>query len=226
MQLDDLKQAWAAHGVMLERSVAVDERLLREVLLRKIRIALAPYVLWRALEVALGIGMLSIVAPVVAGHVREPRYAVVGGALAVCIVAITALCAYLLTKSLALDYGGPVTTIQREVEQIKLMEYHALKWAVLGGVVAWLPAALISFEALTSVDALARVNLAYLVGNLVFGLAVLGVGHVMSRRYVEHPALGPTARRLVDALSGRGLRSATAHLAELERFEHEGPPTL
>lgn len=226
MQLDDLKQAWAAHGVMLERSLAIDERLLREVLLRKVRIALAPYVLWRALEVALGVAMLSIVVPVVAGHVGEPRYAVVGGALAVFVVGITAQCAYLLTKSLALDYGGPVTAIQREVEHIRLMEYHALKWAVLGGVVAWLPAALISFEALTSVDALARVDLAYLVGNLAFGLAGLGVGHVMSRRYVEHPALGPTARRLVDALSGRGLRSAAAHLAELGRFEREEPPTL
>jgi hypothetical protein len=118
-----------------------------------------------------------------------------------------------------------VTAIQREVERIKLVEYHALKWAVLGGVVAWLPAALISFEAVTSVDALARVNLAYLVGNLVFGLAVLGLGCVLSRRFVERPDLGPTARRLVDALSGRALQSATAHLSELARFEREESQT-
>jgi hypothetical protein len=221
MQLDDLKQAWAAHGAMLERSLAIDERLLREVLLRKVRIALAPYVVWRALEVALGVAMMSIVVPVVVGHIGEPRYAIVGGALGVFIVGITALCAYLLTKNLTLDYGGPVMAIQREVEHIALMEYHALKWAVLGGVVAWLPAALILFEALTSVDALARVDLAYIVGNLVFGLVVLGVGQVLLRRHVEHPGLGSTARRFVDALSGRGLRSAAAHLAELERFERE-----
>lgn len=226
MQLDDLKQAWAMHGAMLERSLVIDERLLREVLVRKVRIALAPYVLWRTLEVAFGVAMLSIVVPVVAGHVAEPRYAVVAGALAAFIGGITALCAYLLTKSLTLDYGGPVTAIQREIERIRLVEYHAFKWAVLAGVVAWLPGALILFEALTGVDALARVDLAYLVGNLVFGFAVLGLGHVLSRRYVERPDLSPTARRLVDALSGRPLRSAATHLAELARFEREEPPTL
>jgi len=226
MQLDDLKEAWAGHGAMLERSLAIDERLLREVLLGKVRFALAPYVLWRALEVALGIAALVVVMPVLAAHVAEPRYAVVAGALAVFAAGITALCVYLLVKSLKLDYGGPVTAIQRDVERIRLVEYRALKWAVLGGVVAWLPAALVVFEALSGVDALARIDLAWLIANLLFGLAVLGLGHVLSRRYVERSDLGPRARRLVEALSGRALRSAAGHLAELARFEREEPPAL
>jgi hypothetical protein len=54
MQLDDLKAGWAAHTALLERSLAIDERLLREVMLRKVRISLAPYVLVRALEVVVG----------------------------------------------------------------------------------------------------------------------------------------------------------------------------
>lgn len=223
MQFDDLKEAWAAHGTMLERSLAIDQRLLREVLLRKVRFALAPYVLWRALEVALGITMLVVVMSVLAAHVTEPRYAIVGGVLAVLTGAITALCTYLLVNSLKLDYGAPVMEIQRELEHTRLVEYRALKWAVLGGVVAWLPAGLVLFEALTGVDALARIDLAWLTANLVFGLAFLALGHLLSRRYVERPDLGPRARRLVDALSGRALRSAAGHLAELARFEREEP---
>lgn len=195
MQFDDLKEAWTAHGTMLERSLAIDQRLLREVLLRKVRFALAPYLLWRALEVALGITMLVVVMSVLAAHVTEPRYAIVGGALAVLTGVITALCAYLLVNSLKLDYGGPVMEIQREVEHIRLVEYRALKWAVLGGVVAWLPTGLVLFETLTGVDALARIDLAWLVANLVFGLAVLAFGHLLSRTYVERPDLGPRARR-------------------------------
>ncbi len=225
MQFDDLKEAWAAHGTMLERSPAIDQRLLREVLLRKVRFALAPYVLWRALEVALGITMLIVVMSVLAAHVTEPRYAIVGGALAVLTGVLTALCAYLLVNSLKVDYGGPVMEIQREVEHIRLAEYRALKWAVLGGVIAWLPAALVLFEALTGVDAPARIDLAWLIANLVLGLAFLAaLGHLLSRTYVERPDLGPRARRLVDALSGRALRSAAGHLAELARFEREEPP--
>lgn len=157
-------------------------------------------------------------------HTTELRYTLVAGGLAVFTVGITALCAYLLVKNMALDYGGPVTAIQRDLERILLAEYRVLKWAVLGGVVAWLPAALVLFEAVTGVDALARVDLAWLIANLVFGLVLLGFGLVMSRRYVERPDLGPRARRFMEALSGRRLRSAAAHLAELASFERNGPP--
>jgi hypothetical protein len=221
MQLDDLKHAWAAHGALLEKSLSINEQLLREALMRKTRIALAPYALWRTLEVATGVAIVSVAAPVVIRHLAEPRYAVVGVATSAFIALMTAVSAYLLTKCLTLNYGGPVTAIQREVEGIKRTEYRALKWAVLGGVIAWLPAALILFEGLVGIDALARVNGAWLVGNLVFGVVVLGLGQVLSRRYVEQPDLGPIARRLADALSGRALRSVSANLAELARFERE-----
>ncbi len=224
MELDDLKEAWAAHGAMLERSLAINERLLRETMLRKVRFTLAPYVLWRALEVALGIAMMAIVIPILLAHPGEPRYVVVGGALAVYTYGITALSAYLLVKASQLDYGGPVTKIQCDVERIRLVEYRAVKWAVLGGVVIWLPAGLVLFEALTRVNALGRVHLGWLVGNLLFGIAVLVPGLLLSRKYVERTDLKPWARGLVDALSDQGLRRASGHLAELSKFEREEAP--
>lgn len=223
MQLDELQQAWAAHGAMLARSVAIDERLLRETMLRKVRFALAPYVVWRALEVALGIGALLVAVPILAGHLGEPRYVVVLGALCVFVAGITALCAYLLVAALRLDYAGPVTAIQRDVEHIQLAEYRALKWALLGGVVMWLPVVLVLFEALTGVDALARVHVGYLAGNLVFGLVVLLAGQALSKKYVERPLASPRARRIVDALSGRELRRVSGHLDELARFVRDEP---
>jgi len=224
MQLDDLKQAWTAHGALLERSLAIDERLLRETLMRKVRFALAPHVAWRALEVVLGAAALLAVGPVLAAHAGEPRYLVAGGALLVYLAGVTALSAYLLVNALWLDHGGPVTAIQREVERIRMAEYRAIKWALLGGVVVWLPAALVLFEALTGVDALARVDLPWLALNLLFGIVVLVLGQTLSRRYVERPDLSPVARRIVEAVSGRGLRAAASHLAELARFEREEPP--
>jgi hypothetical protein len=222
MQLDDLKEAWAAHGARLERSLAIDERLLREMLLRKVRFALAPYALWRAIEVALGGIATWAIVRVLTGHLDEPRYLVVTGALAVFAVALTALHAYLLVGVLQLDYAGPVTALQRDVERIRLAEYRALKWALLGGCLFWLPVPIVLLEALTGAELLARVQLSWLAANLAVGLALLAAGQMLSRRYVERPGLGPRARRIVEALSGRGLRSAAGHLAELARFEQEG----
>ena len=94
-----------------------------------------------------------------------------------------------------------------------------MKWTLLLGIVAWLPIALILFEALTGFDALARVGLAWLVANILFGFVCLGIGQALSRRYVEHTDLNPRARCIVESLSGRAVRSATQHLVELAQFE-------
>jgi hypothetical protein len=226
MELDDLKAAWSAHGAMLERSVAINERLLREVMLRKVRARLTPYLAFRALEVALGAVVLFAVVAVLARHGAEPRYLLIGGPLAVFVGAATAMSGALLARAASVDYGERVTALQRVVAQLRVAEYRALKWALLGGVVFWLPAALVLFEALTGVDVLARADLAWLVANLAFGGFVLALGQAMSRRYVERADLSPWAGRVVDAVSGRALRRAAGHLAELASFEREpeGPP--
>jgi hypothetical protein len=223
MQTDEMTRAWAVHGANLERSLAINERLLREKLLRKLKTGLARSIMSRTVEVAIGLGTILAIMSVLAAHVAEPRYAIVAGGLAVLTAWVTALCAYALVQSITLDYGNPVTTLQRGIERIRLAEYRALKWAVLGGIVGWLPAALVLFEALTGVDALARVKLGWLIANLVFGLVCLGLGLALSRRYVERSDVGPRAHRLMEALSGRGVRSAAGHLAELASFERDEP---
>ncbi len=61
----------------------------------------------------------------------------------------------------------------------------------------------------------------WLGANLAFGILVLALGQALSRRYVERADLSPPARRVVDAVSGRALRLAAGHLAELASFERD-----
>jgi hypothetical protein len=219
MALDDLKDAWAAHGAMLERSLAIDQRLLRALLLRKVRSALTPYVIGRAVEIGIGVGMCALALRVLIAHAGEPLYGTVVGMVAGFAAFMTARSVALLVGTLSIDYGRPVTAIQRDLERLRRAEYRALKWALLGGVVLWLPVALVLAEALTGLPWLTRVEVRWLAANLAIGLVVLEIGHRLSRRHVERADLGPRARRLVDGLSGRGLRTAAAHLAELAEFE-------
>lgn len=221
MRLDDLERAWTAHGAALERSLALDERILRELLLRRARFALGPFVLFRALEVALGLLALLVLAPVLLAHRTEPRYLLVGGAVLLFALGLTIQCAGLLARTLQLDASGPVLAIQRQVEHLKRCESRATKWALLGGVFLWLPGLLLLVEVPTGIPALGRVELAFLLGNLGLGLVVLVVGQVWSRRVVERPDLSPLARRVVDALASGSLHSAARHLDELARFERE-----
>jgi hypothetical protein len=221
MQIDDMREAWKAHGAILERSLAIDERLLREILLRKVRFALAPFVVARALEVGLGVVLLWAGMPVLVGHLSEPRYLVLGAALVLFVLGLIAQSAYLVVRVLQLDHSAPVTVLRRRIERLQWVEYRSFLWALLGGTLLWLPGMLVLFEASSGVDGLARVSAAFLLGNLGAGLAVLALGVFLSRRLVERADLRPRARRVVESLSGWGLRRASAHLAELARFERE-----
>lgn len=221
MDLDDLKTTWAAHSAMLERSLAISESLLRETFATKTRRSLAPYAVARALEVIIGLAVLVLVAPLVVAHAPDARYLVAGGATCLLAAALTALCGYLFVQSQRVDLDGPVTASQRALTHLQLVEYHATKWAVLGGVVVWLPALLLLFEAVTGAPALAHVDLAWLVSNLAFGVGVLAIGLLWARRTVARPDRSPRAQRIIDVLSGRSLRRASAHLSELARFTRD-----
>lgn len=218
MQPDDWKAAWAAHGAALERSLRIDERLLRELLHRKVRAALTPYAIARGIEVCCGVLVQFAVVSVVSRHLSDPRYLWIGGALALYALAMTVLCGHLLVRSLRVDLGGPVASIQREIERLQWAEYASFKWALLGGVVFWLPVPLFLLEVLSGADWLARVDLPWLAANVAVGLALLGLGQVLSRRFVEQRGHDGRAPRLIQALSGAGLRRAQAHLDDLARF--------
>ncbi len=221
MQLEEMTSVWARSAARLERSLAIDERILRSLVMREVRLALAPYVLFRALEVLLGVVALAWIAPVVFAHWVEPRYLIAGGLLIVCAAGTTAQSSTLLVRTLQLDLAGPVARIQAEIGRLQMAEYRSLKWALLGGILVWLPGLLVLFEALTGVPALQRVELPFLVGNLAVGIVVLLIAQLAARRWVERAPRGHRGGRLIEALSGRGLRKTADHLAELAGFQDE-----
>jgi hypothetical protein len=180
---------------------------------------MAPYMAWRAVEAALGGVAVVLMAPVVFAQASNPRYLVVGGLTVGFAVAMTALHAFLFVTGAALRYDSPVTELRRDLDRLALAEVCAVKWALLGGILTWLPIALLLLEAFTVVGALGRVPLPWLAANLGFGLLAIAVGHRWSRRALERRDLTPRALRIVDAMTGRSLRAAKAHLAELAAFE-------
>ena len=220
MQLDDLQLAWSAHSERLNKILTINEQLLRDVTARKLRLSLTPYVLWRGIEMLFAAGVLAIAAMLLSRHSDAARYIVL-------LPAVIGFAGFLLVKSglliaraTRLDASGEVADMQRRLETIKLTEFRLFKWALLGGTVLWLPIALLLFEVSTGVAALARVDLAWLVANVVFGLLALAIGQNLAKRHCERNDLKPAMRRFVDGISGRQLASIQKHLDELATLVH------
>lgn len=207
MELDDFKAAWKT----LEKSLAINERLLRETMLGKTRRALAPFVIARAVESVLGVIVVALVMRVLVAS-ADLRHVLVAAPVAVFAIAMTTSSIYLFARSAGVDYGGPVAQIQRDVARLALTEFRATKWALLGGTLLWLPILLVVFEGLTGIDAIARVDLGYLAANLGFGAVVLVVGHRLANRFQG---------RIADVLAGRSLRRTRQYLNDLARFQVE-----
>ncbi|MFO1077061.1 MAG: hypothetical protein U1E73_04965 [Planctomycetota bacterium] len=208
MELDDLKDAWTRHGEHVARGDAEGPRR------RRARLRLVPGLFVRGVEVAAGTALALAVGALLVRHLGELRYLVAGGAVFAWCAWATAASARLGIAGLRVDFAAPIADVQRALAAAQLAEARAVVLAVAGGVLAWLPALLLLFEAVTGVPALGRVDPAYLIANLAVGALVLAAGHRFARRCLDAD-LRPWARALVDALSGAGIRRARAELAEL-----------
>lgn len=224
MDFESLQRAWTAHGAALERATAVNERALRELLVRRARVGLLPYAGFRVVEAALAAVALGAAARLLFERFDDARYVTVAGAVAVYAAAFGAFAVRLLVGALRLDGAAPVAALQRDVETLRVVEYRALLWAVLGGAVVWLPLPLMLLEILGARGLIGRVDGPWLAGNVVVGIAALVAGVTWSKRVVERPNAPPWARRLVDAVTGRGLRRAAERLAELRAYVREEAP--
>lgn len=221
MQLDDMKAAWATHGEQIDRLLDVNEHLLRDVTMRKVRSSLIPYLAWRAFEAAIGVAMTVLCGMVLSRHLDQVLYVTIVGAVLLFALFMTATTIALMVRATRLDHGQQVSDVQHAVAKLKLAEFHTFKWALLGGVVLWLPVILVLAEAFVGAHVLAQVPLAWLLANVVFGLAVLALGQFLAKKYVDCTARMPWQQRLLDYASGRQLTTISGHLDELSAFSRE-----
>lgn len=210
MELDDLKDSWNRQGDHLVQAPASVPAPTR----RRMRLRLVPGQLQRLVELVVATAGALVVGMLLVRHLGELRYLVAGGALFAWLAAAASGSAHQFVRVRRIDFAAPIADMQRLLGEIQLAEARGVVLAIAGGVLIWLPALLLLFEAVTGVSALARIDGIYLLANLTLGAAVLVFGHFAARRYLTTD-LGPWARHLVEALTGHGIRRARKELTDL-----------
>jgi hypothetical protein len=219
MELDDLRQAWEAHGRKLEESSLLSRFVLNQAISAKAETATRRLSRWLWIELLINLVAAVWLGSFLADNVTVARYAIPAAALDVLVIALLMAGARQLVAIGRIDYGQSVLLVQQRVGALRAERIRATMATLVVAPLIWIPLLIVALKGLFGVDAYATFSSAWLIGNVVFGLVVLAVGVWASKRYAGRVANSPSLRWLMDTLAGHNLHTATAALRSLAQFE-------
>ncbi|WP_369980575.1 serine/threonine protein kinase [Xanthomonas bundabergensis] len=219
MHPDELKHAWQALDLRLQRHDRLQLQALLQHTLQRVRSSLRPLLWGQFLQLPFGLGCIALAGLLWSRSGALPAHVVAAGVAVHAYGVVTvAMAGIVLGRLLRIDYDAPVLEIQRQIA-------HTRRWYVGSGVVCglswwllWVPVLMV-LCALAGIDLLARAA-----GVVWIGLGVGVAGLALSAavyRYSRHPGRPRLMRIVDDNLGGASLRKASRLLDEVERFGHD-----
>jgi hypothetical protein len=230
MDLDDLKTRLAEQDAKLDQVLRLNTTALRELQLSKTKSSLRWLVPGVAFELVMAIVGVVWLGDFIAGHLREPRFLLPAVLLDLCVIAFLGSCIRQLIAVAGLSYSLPVVAVQKELGKLRILRIRTTKWVMMLSFVLWFPVLLVLFEGFLGVDLwqiLGAVRdrdgsfFAWVVANVLFGLAVALLVMWASNRYADRVDRSPALKRLMDDFAGRSLTKALSSLDSIVRFEVE-----
>lgn len=221
IDLDQMKEKWAEHDSKLEENIRLNRRLLSTIQLEKGRSRLqrllgltaAHALLWTICIVALGNFVYE--------HVASPRFAL--AAVALDLYAIGFLIALIRQMIIvgSLDYGQPITAIQKQLEAVRILRIRTTQWGVLAGTVVWAPFLIVVSQAFFGLDIFRLFGTPWVTANVLFGLALIPVAIWTSKKFGDRLSRYPLIQQVMKDLAGNNLNAAVTFLATLSELEYE-----
>jgi len=221
MELDELRQHWAAYDRRLDEVLRLNRQLLRSTNLGRIRSAMQRLRAVLGFELVLDLILVVALGAFMAAHLSEPRFLI--PAIVLNLVVLGTLVATLQqwVRASALDYDAPVATIQHRLEAVRVSRIRSTQWLLLLAPLLWTPLLIVALRAGLGVDAYALLGVRYLIANLLFGLAFVPVMWWACRRFADRLDRAPWVQRLARDVAGRNLTAALDQLASIAAFERE-----
>ncbi|HEX5720418.1 MAG TPA: hypothetical protein VF179_29960 [Thermoanaerobaculia bacterium] len=219
MELQDMKDRWNEYDRKLDASLRLNTRVLREFGLNRVDSSLRRLTRLIVFELLMGLLAAVMLGSFIADHLGEMRFLAPAVALDLFVIYFIGWSIRQWMALNSLDYGESVVEIQRKLELLRIDRIRMTKWVFLLSPLLWIPLLIVSVEGLLGLDVYAILDTAWLVSNLVFGLAVIALALWVSRRYADRMQGSPLVRSLVNALADRSLNDATGFLGTLSNFE-------
>ena len=215
MELDDLKTAWQEMERRLDKSDALNTRLITQTHLDKAYSAIRRFGLAQTVELAIWFAVVVTVAPFWIEH-RATTHLLVSG-LVLHAYGVAAICAGVvqLLMIARIRYTGPVLVMQKRISQLRRVRIQSTLALGLPWWWLWIPASIVGTKWLFDVDIYA---FGWVAASLAFGAGGMLLTLLLARRHINRPGASALVRRLADDFAGCSLNRARQELAELERF--------
>jgi hypothetical protein len=224
MELDDLKRRWEDLDGKLDASLRLNARLLAGGTLGKAETAMRRLARWLGIELLVDLVAALWLGSFLAEHAAQVRFLLPALVLDLGVIGLLIAAVRQLVAIHRLDWSAPVVAIQQRLESLRVERLATTRITLLLSPLLWTPLLIVGLESLLGVNAYELFSGAWLLANLLFGLAVIPIAIWASRSYADRLERSPLVRRLMRDLAGHNLNAASASLEELARFESEEAP--
>ena len=219
--LDELKAKWEEHDAMLSECLRLNRELLTAMKLNDAESAVRKTAVYAAFEAAGWLAIVVWLGGFAASHFQQLGVALSAAAADVMCIGMLVALIRRIAGSLRIDYGQPVSTIQKSVEELRMLRIRTTQWGVLFGTVLWLPWLAVAAQAVFGVDVYKIASPAWLVANGLFGVVLMAVTMWVSKKYGERMQSAPWMRRLMMDLAGTNWNAAVRFVEGVKEFERE-----
>lgn len=223
LELDEMKQLWAEQDRKLDANLRLTRLLLTTTRANRARSSLQWMTVGLCLEAAAWLLIAVFLGSFIYGHFTIPRAAVPAVALDLYAIGMVAAMLRLIVGISQVDYGQPITAIQRQVTNLRKLRARITIGAVLLGTLAWAAIPFL-FVGLAEAKDISPSFRSWLWGNVAFGVLVIMLAFWLSRKFGDRMEKHPMVQRLMNAISGWSLNQAEAFLTQLSEFEEQARP--
>jgi hypothetical protein len=219
MDLDELKEKWIDYDRKLDESLRLNRQLLKGMKLSRVRSALQRLATLLALESGLWLAGIVALGLFISRHIAIMRFALPAAVLDLFAIANFAALIAQIASALRIDYDRPIAEIQKQLEALRVLRIRYIQGSVVGGFVVWVPFVVVVFKGFFGLDAYRLFNTAWLITNVLVGLAVLALAIWLSKKFSERMSRYPGIQRFMRNLAGHNIKTANEFLAKLSEFK-------
>ncbi|MFZ6759093.1 hypothetical protein ACO0K9_17940 [Undibacterium sp. Ji50W] len=219
MNLDLLKTEWQARDQGLEQAVRLNTQMLRLSVLEQHRREISKWGWADKYEIIAGTPVFIYLIWFLSHYIMDIKFALPALAILAWTIALPLLNHRQRHALQDLDFSQPVTTVQRQLAELKARRLNLFKWAFLLGQIIWfIPFLLVLFKGVFGVDLYQKTqNFIFpsLMVSVLFIPVAIGISKLLSGRLNRSASF----QAMTDSLAGEDYKQTQRFLKKLNQFE-------